>query len=101
MINVTAAVSVREDRTADFEQAVADARPGMLADPGCLRWDLQRVSRSDTDYVLLEAYADGEALKRHGSSEEFAAFGQVLQDLVTGAPVITVLKPVGEQAGAA
>lgn len=97
MINVTAAVSVREDRTADFEQAVADARPGMLADEGCLRWDLQRVSGSQTDYVLLEAYADGDALRRHGSSAEFAAFGEVLKDLVAGAPAISVLKPVGEQ----
>jgi len=97
MINVTAAVSVREDRTEQFEQAVAAARPGMLADEGCLRWDLQRVSGSQTDYVLLEAYADGDALRRHGSSAEFAAFGETLKGLVTGAPTIVVLKPVGEQ----
>lgn len=98
MINVTAAVTVREDRTAEFEAAVAAARPGMLADPGCTRWDLQRVSRSEVDYVLLEEYADGDALRRHGSSPEFAAFGEVLQDLVAGAPVLSVLRPVGEQA---
>lgn len=97
MINVTATVSVREDRTTEFEAAVAAARPGMLADSGCLRWDLQRVSRSTTDYVLLETYADGEALKRHGSAPEFAAFGEALKDLVTGPPTITVLKPVGAQ----
>ena len=98
MINVTAAVSVREDRTDEFEQAVAKARPGMLADAGCLRWDLQRVSGSTTDYVLLEEYADGDALRRHGASPEFADFGRVLQDLVTGAPAITILRPVGDQA---
>lgn len=97
MINVTAAVSVREDKTTEFEAAVAEARPGMLADPGCLRWDLQRVSRSTTDYVLLEAYADGDALKRHGAAPEFAAFGEVLKDLVSAPPTITVLKPVGAQ----
>lgn len=97
MINVTAAVSVREDKTTEFEAAVAEARPGMLADPGCLRWDLQRVSRSTTDYVLLEAYADGDALKRHGAAPEFAAFGEVLKDLISAPPTITVLKPVGTQ----
>lgn len=98
MINVTAAVTVREDRTAEFEEAVAAARPGMLADEGCLRWDLQRVSGSEVDYVLLEQYADGDALRRHGKSPEFAAFGGVLKDLVAGAPVISVLRPVGDQA---
>jgi len=97
MINVTAAVTVREDRTADFEAAVAAARPAMLVDEGCTRWDLQRVSGSKVDYVLLEEYADGEALRRHGSSTEFAMFGEVLKDLVAGPPVISVLRPVGEQ----
>ncbi|MBA4608024.1 antibiotic biosynthesis monooxygenase [Aeromicrobium sp. Marseille-Q0843] len=97
MINVTAAVTVREDRTAEFEQAVAAARPGMLVDEGCTRWDLQRVSGSEVDYVLIEEYADGDALRRHGSSAEFATFGEVLKDLVAGPPVISVLRPVGEQ----
>lgn len=98
MINVTAAIGVREDRAAEFEAVIAAARPGMLAGPGCLRYDLQRVSGSRTDYVLLEAYADGDAIRRHGESDEFSALGAALADLVTGAPVITVLKPVGEQA---
>ncbi|MCD9153901.1 putative quinol monooxygenase [Aeromicrobium duanguangcaii] len=97
MINVTAAVTVREGRAADFEAAVADARPGMLADPGCTRWDLQRVSRSEVDYVLLEEYVDGDALRRHGQSAEFVAFGEVLKDMIAGPPVLSVLKPVGEQ----
>lgn len=97
MINVTAAVSVREDRTTEFEEAIAAARPGMLADEGCLRWDLQRTSGSQTDYVLLEEYADGDSLRRHGQSAEFAAFGEVLKDLVSGPPTISVLRPVGDQ----
>ncbi len=98
MINVTAAVTVREGAAEEFEKAVAAARPGMLADEGCTRWDLQRVSGSQVDYVLLEEYADGEALKRHAAAPEFEAFGAVLKDLVAGAPVISVLRPVGEQA---
>lgn len=97
MINVTATIGVREGKSAEFEAAVAAARPGMLADPGCLRYDLQRVSGSKTDYVLLEAYEDGDAIRRHAESDEFTAFGAVLADLVSGEPAVTVLKPVGEQ----
>ena len=97
MINVTASLEVHEDKSAEFEQLVADAHPGMLADPGCLRYDLQRVSGQPGQYVLLEAYVDGEAIRRHGESEEFKAFGAALADIVVGAPTITVLKPVGQQ----
>lgn len=97
MINVTAAIEVREDKLSEFEQLVADARPGMLADPGCLRYDLQRVSGQPGQYVLLEAYVDGEAIRRHGESEEFTALNAALADVVAGPPTITVLKPVGDQ----
>ncbi len=97
MINLTASFTVRADRTSEFEAAVAQARPAMLADVGCLRYDLQRVSKSETEYVLLEAYDSGEALQRHGQLDAFRELGDALKDVLAGAPVITILKPVGEQ----
>ncbi|RLV55356.1 antibiotic biosynthesis monooxygenase [Aeromicrobium phragmitis] len=97
MINVTATFSVREGQNEAFEQAVAAARPHMLADEGCLRYDLQRVGRSTSDYVLLETYDSAEAIRRHGELEAFAALNREVEDLLAAEPVITVLKPVGEQ----
>jgi len=97
MINVTAAMTVREGCAQEFEQAIAEARPHMLADEGCLRYDLQRVNRSETDYVLLEAYDSGDAIRRHGELEAFKELGRRLEPLLAATPVITVLKPVGEQ----
>ena len=97
MINVTATFAVLEGKAAPFEAAIAAARPGMLADPGCLRYDLQRVSGSEIGYVLLEAYDSGEAIRRHGELEAFRALGAALKPLLAAEPIVAVLKPVGEQ----
>ena len=98
MINVTATFTVLEGRAAEFEAAIADARTGMLADPGCLRYDLQRVSRSETGYVLLETYDSSEAIRRHGELDAFRVLSKALKDLLAEEPIVAILKPVGEQA---
>ncbi|MTD59382.1 putative quinol monooxygenase [Amycolatopsis pithecellobii] len=97
MINVIAALSVREGQTAAFESAVAKARPEMLADRGCLRYDLQRSSERESDYVLLEAYDSSEAIRRHRELRAYREFGEVVGSLLTAEPVIWVLEPVGDQ----
>ncbi len=97
MINVIARISVKPDSTQEFEAAVAAARGAFLSDVGCLRYDLQRVARSEGDYVLLEAYDSKDSLRRHGSMDEFAAFGAAIESLVQGPPEVIVLSPVGDQ----
>ena len=97
MINVIATFSVLEGKTDAFEAAVAEARPSMLEDPGCLRYDLQRVSRRETDYVLLETYESGEAIRRHGELAAFRDFGLATKDLLAAEPAVSILKPVGGQ----
>ena len=97
MINVVATVKVREESTAEFEQIVAGFRPRMLADSGCLRYDLQRVQNAPGTYVLLESYDSSEALQRHGASAEFTEFGAAIGAFLLGKPELTFLDPVGEQ----
>lgn len=97
MINVIASLSVREGQTDAFERAVAEARPGMLADPGCLRYDLQRSTRVATDYVLLEAYDSDEAIRRHRELRAYRDLGEAVSDLLAAAPVVSALEPVGDQ----
>lgn len=99
MINVTAQFAVREDKIDEFESVIAAARPHMLADEGCLRYDLQRVHQSETEYVLLEAYDSGDALRRHGELQAYKDMARDMAGLVAADPVVTVLRPVGEQAG--
>lgn len=101
MINVMARFAVKEGREAQFEEAIAIARPQMMADSGCLRYDLQKSRRSSTDYVLLESYDSKEAIQRHGELEAFRAFGEAVKDLLEGEPEVVFLAPVGDQVDAA
>lgn len=100
-INVVATVRVREDATREFEALVARTRPLMLADEGCLRYDLQRRRDEPATYVLLETYDSSDALRRHGASPEFADFGRALASLAAGEPEIALLTPIGDQADSA
>ena len=54
------------------EALVARTRRLMLADEGCLRYDLQRRRDEAATYVMLETYDSSDALRRHGASPEFA-----------------------------
>ena len=97
IVNVIARFAVRPDSLQSFEDAIAHARPEMLADPGCLRYDLQRVRKSDSAYVLLEAYDSSDALRRHGELEAFRKLGVALADLLLAKPDVLILDPVGHQ----
>lgn len=96
-INVVAALTVRPGRGADFEAAVAQARAQVILNPACHRYDLQRVRRSEQDYIMLETWESPAALKEHGASEVFRSFGGQVADLLAGDPTVAVHEPVGEQ----
>lgn len=99
MINVTAAITVKAGHGPAFEQAVAEARPRVLANPACLRYDLQRVRRSEGNYLMLETWESPAALKEHGASDAFAALGKTLAELLSSSPQVSVYEPVGDQVG--
>jgi quinol monooxygenase YgiN len=97
LINVTATIAVKAGQGSVLEAAFAAVRPETLQEPGCLRYDLQRLRRSDDRYLVLEAWESTAALKEHGSTEHFAEFGRSLAEIVAGPPDVTVYEPVGEQ----
>ncbi|MFC6149066.1 MULTISPECIES: putative quinol monooxygenase [Mumia] len=98
-INVVALFTVKEGEGPAFESAIATARPAMLAQEGCERYDLQRRVDDDAAYVLLEAYASGDALRQHGSSAEFTELVAAVTDLLAEPMEVLLLRPVGDQQG--
>lgn len=96
-INIVATFQVDPRKHEEFESVMAHVRPVMMEDPGCLRYDLQRAGKDSSTYVLLETYSDRESLKRHAESEAFRGLEAQLRDVLTAAPEINVLRPVGEQ----
>jgi quinol monooxygenase YgiN len=96
-LNVVATLTVNPGAGADFEEAVARARAQVILNPACQRYDLQRVRRSEHDYIMLETWESPAALKEHGASEVFTSFGEQVAGLLASAPTVAVHEPVGEQ----
>ena len=97
MLNVVAAISVRPGHGAALVALIAEARPRVIENPACHRYDLQRQRRGEHEYVMLEAWESSAALREHGSSEAFARFAERLGEHVAAPPTVTVYEPVGDQ----
>ncbi|PJJ57177.1 quinol monooxygenase YgiN [Mumia flava] len=96
-LNVVALLTTKPGSGPALEQAIAEVRSAMLAHDGCLRYDLQRRRKSETEYVMIEAYETTDALRAHGSSDEFVALSAALGELLAAPPEVIVLDPVGDQ----
>ncbi|HEY8518251.1 MAG TPA: putative quinol monooxygenase [Candidatus Binatia bacterium] len=96
MISVIATLPVQEGKTDEFEKVFAELADKVKAnEPGCQRYELCRSTVNPTTYVVVERYADKEALDHHGKTPYFLeAFGK-LGPLLAGAPQIELLKPIG------
>ncbi len=96
-ISVVARLTVKPGSGAAFEEIVAAARPGVLQEPGCRRYDLQLLRKSEGDYVMLEIWDSPADLGVHGKSEGLARFGERIADLLAAPVQVEVYDPVGEQ----
>lgn len=98
MINVVAKFAVVSGSEQTFEDTISEFRGKYMADPGCLRFDLQKHAKAEGAYVLLETYDSGDALRRHGESDDYREFSARMKDLLAQKPEVDILRPVGEQA---
>ena len=91
MIGVTAKLSIQDGKQAEFEQVARDLMAKVKAnEPGCTLYQLYKVKGSDTDYVFMETYASGDALKAHSQTDYFKAAQPSLGACLAGAPSIEV-----------
>ena len=92
MLHVIATLPIRPDKAAEFEQVFAAlARQVKENEKGCLRYDLCRSVESPSTFVVVEAYADQEALKTHSSTPYFLEFFGKMKDYAAGPPKIEML----------
>ncbi|MFI6496458.1 antibiotic biosynthesis monooxygenase family protein [Nonomuraea typhae] len=66
-VRVVLVMSVRRERTEEFERAWRKAASWVRSQPGCLR---QSLCRTDEDYVLSSDWADEETFRRFERSPE-------------------------------
>jgi quinol monooxygenase YgiN len=73
LIFITAKFRVRPEDADAWPRIAADFTVATRAEPGCLWFEWSRSVDDPTQYVLVEAFRDGEAGAAHVQSEHFRA----------------------------
>jgi quinol monooxygenase YgiN len=102
MIRVVAIVTAKPGRREELLTAFRANVPLVLAERGCIEYEpsidaegfgaSQARLGADT-FVVIETWADADALKAHGASAHMKAYGQKTKDLVANVAV-HILAPV-------
>lgn len=71
MITITVKWDVKPEYADQFMDLTREFTEACRAEPGCLWFDWSRSVDNPCEYVLVEAYRDGEAGSAHVNSEHF------------------------------
>jgi quinol monooxygenase YgiN len=88
MIFIVVKFPVRPERVEDWLDAVADFTTATRAEPGNIMFEWSRSVDVATEFVLVEAFRDGEAGATHVNSPHFSRGVSVMSDLVSDVPKI-------------
>ena len=94
-VGSVATLKIQDGKQAAFEEAFAACQTAVKAtEPGCHLYSLCRDKSDNTTYVVMEIYADEEARKTHGSSDEVRAAMGALGGMLAGAPTLSEVEIV-------
>ncbi|GIF68403.1 antibiotic biosynthesis monooxygenase [Asanoa ishikariensis] len=88
MIFITAKFRVKPEHADQWPAISRDFTEATRAEPGCLWFDWSRSLDDPTEYVLVEAFRDGDAGGAHVGSEHFAQARKTLPAYLTATPKI-------------
>jgi quinol monooxygenase YgiN len=88
MIFITAKFQVRPEDADRWPEIVADFTAATRAEPGCLWFDWSRSLADPNEYVLVEAFRDGDAGGAHVGSEHFRTARRTLPPHLAATPKI-------------
>ena len=71
MIFITARFRIRPEDADRWPEISRSFTEATRAEPGCLWFDWSRSIEDPTEYVLVEAFADGDAVVAHVQSDHF------------------------------
>lgn len=86
MIFITAKFSVKPDHADQWPEIVRDFTEAVRAEPGCLWFDWSRSIADPTEYVLVEAFRDGDAGAAHVNADHFKAAQKKLPQYLVRTP---------------
>jgi quinol monooxygenase YgiN len=88
MIFITAKFRVRPEDADRWPEISRSFTEATRAEPGCLWFDWSRSIEDPSEYVLVEAFRDGQAGAAHVSSAHFKAAQRELPPHLAGTPRI-------------
>ena len=88
MIFITAKFQVKPEHAEDWPDISREFTEATRAEEGCLWFDWSRSLEDPTEYVLVEAFRDGDAGGAHVGSDHFRAAQQKLPGYLVATPKI-------------
>ena len=88
MIFITAKFRVLPEHADRWPEIAADFTQATRNEPGCLLFDWSRSVEDPTEYVLVEAFRDGDAGGAHVQSDHFKAAQSTLPPYLAETPRI-------------
>ncbi len=88
MIFITAKFRVKPEHAEDWPELSRAFTEATRAEPGCLWFEWSRSLDDPHDYVLVEAFRDGDAGEDHVGSDHFARAQQDLPPYLRSTPQI-------------
>ena len=95
MIFITAKFRVKPEHADEWPQVSASFTEATRSEPGCLWFDWSRSLDDPTEYVLVEAFRDGEAGGAHVQSPHFTAAQRELPPYLASTPQIVNVEVPG------
>ena len=95
MIFITAKFRVKPEHADEWPQISASFTEATRSEPGCLWFDWSRSLDDPTEYVLVEAFRDGEAGGAHVQSPHFTAAQRELPPYLASTPQIVNVEVPG------
>lgn len=92
MISVIAKVPVREEKLAEFLEALKPLMGKVAQEPGAVLYTVNRAKADPNTLVFMERYQDKAALAAHSSAPYLKEFFARMPEFVAGPPEITVME---------
>lgn len=74
-VNLLVLIEVQPGKRAIQIEAFEKLRPLVLAEPGCIQYELFSDAEDENKFILVEKWASDEALAVHGQTEHMLAAG--------------------------
>jgi quinol monooxygenase YgiN len=90
-IVVVATITPQPDAVDAVREALQAAVPAVHEEPGC---ELYALHEADGVFVMVEKWADADAMKAHGKAEPLATLGAALAGKLAAAPDVRRLTAI-------